>query len=462
MRRLGCAAALLLAGCATTRFPRPEVATPAAYRGETAAEGGQSTLGELAWRDLIGNEELAGLIEEALGHNLDVQMAAARVLEARAQFKVTRAARFPALDGQAGYTSLRSSEMNYGPLPPGSLSDLDYTTLSAGLGWELDVWGRLRNLTAAARAGLLATEFARQAVRNGLASDVAAAYFRLLDLDLEVAITRRARKLREESLELVRLRVDNGYSSEIDLRQAEVLVKTALTELTSLELEREQTENALSVLLGRNPGAVERRGLLGSQKLAAKLPAGLPSALLGRRPDIRQAEEQLRASEAEVRVARAAYFPAIALTASAGFESPALRDLFRPGNGFWQLAPAAGIPGFHAGRIGAGVRRARARREQALVAYRQTVQQAFREVADGLAGSRQLSALRAQQEGLVESLRQAVELADLRYQGGIASYLEYLDSERQLLDAELGLAQVRRQELTNTVTLYRALGGGWK
>ncbi len=291
---------------------------------------------------------------------------------------------------------------------------------------------------------------------------MAGAYFLLRDLDLEIEITRKAIALREASRDLVQLRVDNGYSSEIDLREAEVLVKSARTSLTSLELQSEQTENQLSILLGRNPGPIVRGRSLLEQDLTPKLPPGLPSTLLDRRPDIRQAEQQLIANHALVAVAKAAYFPAISLTASTGYQSAALLDLLHSYNGTWLLSPAGTLPIFNAGAIRAGVRIAQARRQEALLLYRETVQEAFREVADSLAGCRRLAELRTQQESLVESLHQSVEVADLRYKGGVASYLEYLDSERQLLDAQLQLVQIRRQELTNVVTLYRALGGGWQ
>jgi multidrug efflux system outer membrane protein len=299
-------------------------------------------------------------------------------------------------------------------------------------------------------------------VLQTLVSDVAGAYFLLRDLDLEIEITQQTLKLREDSLDLVQLRVDNGYSSEIDLRQAEVLVKGARASLTSLELQSEQTENQLAILLGRNPGPIARGRSLLEQELAPTVPAGLPSTLLDRRPDIRQAEQQLIGDHALVAVARAAYFPTVSLTASAGYESSALLNLFKAANGMWLFAPAGSLPIFHAGAIRAGVRSAEARRQESLLAYQQTVQQAFREVADSLAAYRKLAQLRTQQESLVESLRQGVDLADLGYKGGVASYLEYLDAERQLLDAQLQLVQTRREDLTNIVTLYRALGGGWQ
>jgi multidrug efflux system outer membrane protein len=479
-------AALLTGGCASPRYVRPDVSVPAAYRGDVPAHaavpapadvpapgevpvpgavsapghvpapgagnnGQPGSLGELRWQDLVRDEELTKLIDEALAHNFDVQIAAARVLEARAQLTIARSPRLPAIDAQGGYSNLRSLGI-----------DSDYTNLSVSLGWELDLWGRIRNTSAAARAALLGSVEARRTVLQTLVSDVASNYFLLRDLDLELEITRHALQLRDDSLELVQLRVDNGYSSELDLRQAEVLVKSARAAIPALELQIEQTENQIAILLGRNPGPIARGRPLLDQGLAVTVPAGLPSNLLDRRPDIREAEQQLIAHHALVAVAKAAYFPTLSLTGSAGYLSSALLNLFNATNGTWLFGPAVSLPIFHAGAIRAGVRSAEAQREQSLLAYRETVQQAFFEVANSLAAYRKLAEERTQQEGLVESLRQAVELADLGYRGGVASYLDYLDAERQLLDAQLQLVQIRRQELTNVVTLYRALGGGWQ
>src|ERR1017187_2648429 len=453
---------LLLSACISPPYPRPDDSVPPAARGSAPAPGEPRSLGELRWQDLIHDEELSKLIGEALAHNYDAQIAATRVLEARAQLTIARSARLPSVNAQAGYNNLRTAEDISGPLPEGVSADSDYTSLSVSLGWELDLWGQIRNTSAAARASLLASVEARRAVLETLVSGVAGAYFMLRDLDLELEITQHALKLREDSLELVQLRVDNGYSSEIDLRQAEVLVKSAHTALTGLELQNEQTENQLGILLGRNPGPIVRGRSLLEQGLAPRLPPGLPSTLLDRRPDIREAEQQLIGDHALGAVDKAAFFPTISLTASTGFESIALLNLLKASNGTWLFAPAGNLPIFNAGAIRAGVRIAEARRQEALLGYQQTVQQAFREVADSLAAGRKLAELRTQQEGLFESLRQGVDLADLGYRGGVASYLEYLDSERQLLDAQLQLVQIRRQELTNVVTLYRSLGGGWQ
>lgn len=449
----GLSAAVLLAGCATgPRYRRPDVPSPPAYRGgEQALAASGASLGELRWQDLVRDEELSRLIEEALAHNFDARIAAARVLEARAMLGVSQAARLPALDASLTYNNSRAGGWQF-----------QYTNLSLNLGWELDLWGRIRNLSAAARAALLGSEQARRMVVQTLVGEVAGAYFLLRDIDLELEITRRTLALREDSLALLQLRVENGYASEIELRQGEVLVKGARAALVSLALDGELTENQLAILLGRSPGPIARGRSPPHEEMLASLPPGLPSALLDRRPDIQQAEQQLIGDHALVAAAKAAYFPAIHLTGAGGWESTALRTLFGPGNRSWYFAPALSLPIFHAGAIRAGVRGAEARREQSLLAYQQAVQRAFREVADALASCRELAELRTQQSGLVESLRAGAELADLAYQGGVASYLEFLDVERQLLEAELRLVQIRRMELTNVIALYRALGGGWQ
>lgn len=447
--------AVLLGGCAGARYRRPDVPIPPSYRGDSiespASNASAASLGELRWQDLIHDEELSKLIQEAITHNFDVQIAAARVLQARAQLTVTRSALFPLVNAQGSYSNSRLLAL-----------DTSETSLAVSAGWQLDLWGQIRNMTSSARAQLLSSEQARRVVLQTLVSNVASNYFLLQDLDQEVDITRHALQIREDSLALVQLRVDNGYSSELDLRQAEVLVESARTALTGLELQIEQTEDELDILLGRNPGPIVRDRLSLGEQQAPTLRAGLPSALLDRRPDIREAEQQLISSHALVAVAKAAYFPTISLTSSAGFESSALHSLVSGLSGMWAVGPAVSMPIFNAGSIRAGVLGANAQQQQSELLYRKTVQEAFREVADSLVADRKLAELQHQQESLAESLRQATELADLRYRGGFSSYLEYLDSERQLLDAQILLVQIRREELTNTITLYIALGGGWQ
>lgn len=453
----------LLSGCISPHYRRPDLAVPPAYRGEAAdTPEADGSLGELRWQDLVRDERLNDLIREALANNYDVRIAAARVLEAGGQFSEARSQRAPSVDAQGGYNNLRTAQDGSMPLPEGYPAESNFTKLSSALSWELDLWGRIRNATAAARAQLLASQEARRVVIVTLIGQVADTYFLLLDLDLEKEITEHSLKSRQESLELVQLRVENGYSSEIDLRQAEVLVKTARAARTDLERRIEQAENQISFLLGRNPGPIPRGSSLLERALTFRPRPGLPSALLVQRPDIRQAEQELISSNAQVAIARAAFFPTISLTASSGFESAALRNTLNTANGTWLFGPAGNLPIFNAGRIRARLRGAEARKEQAVLNYQRSVIQAFREVADALVGYRKLCEFRQEQEELVESLREAVELADLRYRGGVSSYLEYLDSERELLDAELRLAQARRDELTGIITLYRALGGGWQ
>lgn len=451
----------MLSGCIRPHYRRPELPVPAAFRGQRPEPRGAS-LRELRWQDLIRDEVLEELIREALANNHDARIAAARVLEASARAVGVRSERLPSIDAQAGYSNVRTARNGSTPLPDGYPAQSDFTRLFSSLTWSLDFWGRLRNAATAARAELLATEEAHRAVRQALVGQVAQAYLHLRGLDLEKEITEHSLRSRQESLELVRLRVEHGYSSEIEMRQAEALVKSARARRVELEQRIEQLENLISSLLGRPPGDIPRGRSLLEQDLTPELPPGLPSSLLQGRPDVREAEQRLIASHAQVAVARAAYFPAISLTGFGGFESAPLRALLNTSNGIWLAGPAVSLPLFNAGRVRAGVRAAEALREQARLNYQRTVIQAFREVADALAARRKLTELRQEQEGLVESLRETVELAGLRYRGGVSSYLEYLDSERESFEAELRLAQARLEELNSVIALYLALGGGWQ
>lgn len=447
------------------KYQRPATTPPPTFRGAdqpSPAASTEKSFGDLAWNDVVKDEQLQSLIRTALEKNFDVLIAAARVLEARAALTSTRSNQFPSVDANAAYTNTRIAERGSVPLPPGSASNRDFTQLSLDLGWELDIWGRLRNATASARAQLLATEEARHVVRQTLVAEVARAYYELLALDLSLQFSRKALSIREESLRIVQLRFERGIVAEIELRQAEILVRSARASIADTERLTEQKENQISILLGQNPGPIQRGRALLDQSLASTLPEGLPSSILERRPDLRRAEQYLVSANAQVGVAKAAYFPRIALTASTGFESAALSDLFSGANHTWVFGPVGSLPIFNAGRIRAGVRSAEARKEQALLQYQQAVQQAFREVSDSLIGYRKLAEFRKEQEALVESVRAAVRVADLRYKGGITSYLEYLDTQRQSLDAELRFAQARRDELVSLILLYRSLGGAWQ
>jgi outer membrane protein, multidrug efflux system len=326
----------------------------------------------------------------------------------------------------------------------------------------VDVWGRLRRATEAARADLLATEENRKTVVTTLVSDVASAYFNLLELDLELAIARRTLTAREDSLQLIRSRAQGGLGTLVDVRQGEQLVYSAAQAIPNLEQLIERTENQISLLLGGNPGAITRGRPLTEQEQPPSVPAGLPSALLERRPDIRAAEQNLVAANAIIGVAKAAYFPRISLTSFLGFQSNQLSNLFTGPARVWQFAPQVTQPIFNAGRLKSNVRLAKAQEQIALIQYERTIQTAFREVSDTLIQYQKVREIRAQQELLVATLQDRSRLSYVRYRGGVDTLLNALDADRDLFDAELGLAQTRRNELLALVQLYRALGGGWQ
>jgi multidrug efflux system outer membrane protein len=334
--------------------------------------------------------------------------------------------------------------------------------LSVSALWELDFWGKFRRATEAARATLLASEWAREQVISTLVSNVATAYFQLRELDWELEISQQTLTSRRDSLKLTQLLADHGATSMLDVRQAEQLVYTAAEQIPDLERRIQQQENLISTLLGKNPGEVGRGLKLTEQPHLPQVPAGLPSALLERRPDIRQAEELLVASNAEIGVAKAAYFPRITLTGDAGYQSPALTSLFSGPAGFFSLGGSLAQPLFAGGRIRSGVKLAEAQKEEALLLYRQTIQQAFRDVADSLIGYEKDQEFRQQQELLTKAAQDAAHLSDIRYQGGATSYLEVLTNQTNYFSAQLNLAQAQLNELNAFVQLYRSLGGGWQ
>jgi multidrug efflux system outer membrane protein len=330
------------------------------------------------------------------------------------------------------------------------------------LAWDLDFWGKYRRANESARATLLATQWAREAVISTLVSDVAAAYFQLRELDLQLEISRRTLTSRQNSLQLTQVLAKGGATSMLDVRQAEQLVFTAAETIPDLERRIEQQENFISTLLGNNPGPIARGAKLTEQPHAPEVPAGLPSDLLERRPDIRQAEAQLIAANAQIGVAKAAYFPQITLTGSAGFQSSALTSLFTGPAGLWNFGGSLAQPIFAGGRIRSGVRFSEARQQETLLIYQQTIQQAFRGVSDALVEYRKDREFREQQEQLASSAEDAARLSETRYRGGATSYLEVLTNETNYFDAELGLAQAQLNELLGLVSIYRNLGGGWQ
>jgi multidrug efflux system outer membrane protein len=386
-----------------------------------------------------------------------VRIAATRVLEAQAQLGITRANQLPTLSGGGNIASQQSPKL--GPIPS---YELTQGQVGASAAWDLDFWGKYRRATEAARANLLADEWAQKEVMATLVANLATSYFQLRQLDLELEISQRTLSSRKNSLQLTQTLEQHGISSLLDVRQSEQLVYTAATEVPDLEREVAQQENAISVLLGNNPGDVPRGLKLTEQPHAPEVPAGLPSALLERRPDIREAEETLVAANAQIGVARAAYFPDIALTASAGYESPALTSLFTGPAGIWNMAASLTQPIFEGGRLKSNVRLARAEREQMVLTYQQTIQDAFRDVSNALVAYRKDQELRIQQERLYESAQDAAHLSEVRFKAGTTDYLEVLTNETNSFSAELGLAQAQGNELVALVQLYQALGGGWR
>jgi len=344
-------------------------------------------------------------------------------------------------------------------LPP---YDTSANQVNLALAWELDFWGKYRRATESARATLLANQWAREAVVSTLVSDVATAYFELRALDLQLEISRRTLASRQDSLQLTQTLANGGATSMLDVRQAEQLVDTAAETIPDLERRIEQQENFLSTLLGNNPGPIARGMKLTEQPHAPDVPAGLPSSLLERRPDIREAEAQLIAANAQIGVAKAAYFPQITLTAAAGYQSSALTSLFTGPAGLWSFGGALVQPIFEGGRIRSGVKFSEARQQEMVLTYQQTIQQAFRGVSDALVEYHKDREFREDQQQLAFSAQDAARLSEMRYRGGATSYLEVLTNETNYFDAELGLAQAQSNELVALVRIYRNLGGGWQ
>jgi multidrug efflux system outer membrane protein len=454
---------LLAAGCTLgPDYKRPIVAVPAAHRGAEGANGSSASLADLQWFELFGDDTLTQLVNTALTENFEVRIAAERVLQARAAYGITRSERFPSVGASADLVASRASQRGASPIPEGADTSVSYVQAGFTLGWEVDVWGRLRRLSEAARAQYLATEEARHGVITTLVADVSETYLTLRALDLELQIARRTRDLANDSLRLVDARRTGGVASGLDVRQAEQLLYTASGEIASLERAIAQTENALSLLLGRVPGSVPRGRSLEAFAAPPSVPAGLPSALLERRPDIRQAEQELIAANAQIGVAKAEYFPRISLTGFLGVQSRALSSLLTGPATLATGGLGATAPIFNAGRTRANVHLAEAVQRELVVSYQRAIYAAFRDVADALAERSKTTEQRAEQERLVQALSESVRLATQRYQGGLDSYLPVLDAQRNLFQGELDLTRLRQRELTSIVQLYRALGGGWQ
>lgn len=454
---------VILTGCAVgPNYKRPAVDVPGMYRGANGSSAGPEagsaqSLGDEKWWEVFQDPQLQGLIRQALKNNYDVRIAATRVLAARAQLGITHADQFPSLGVGGNTVSQQSPKL--GPIPS---YELTQGQLTASAAWNLDFWGKYRRATEAARAVLLANEWAQKEVVATLVANLASSYFQLRQLDLELEISKRTLSSRRDSLRLNQTLEQHGINSLLDVRQAEQLVYTAATEVPNLERQIAQQENAISILLGNNPGDIPRGLKLTEQPHAPEVPSGLPSALLERRPDIREAEQNLIAANAQIGVARAAYFPQISLTGAAGFESPALASLFTGPAGMWNLAASVTQPIFEGGRLKSNVRLAEAQREQMVLSYRQTIQGAFRDVSNALVAYRKNREFRIQQEHLLESTQDAARLSHVRFKAGTTDYLEVLTNETNSFSAELGVAQAQGNELIALVQVYQALGGGWE
>lgn len=459
------AAIFLVTGCMLgPNYRRPPSGAPDSFRGapQPIAADAQS-LAELKWFEVFKDEELQELIRAALAQNYDLRDAIARVDAARANLGITQADQYPNIGIGADLTSIENSRRGQFSIPNGVGRERTFSTVFLNLfTFEIDIWGRLRRATEAARADLLGADWNRKAVVTTLISDVATAYFSLLELDMELEIAKNTLATRTESLRLIKVQLQGGVGTLLDVRQGEQLVYDAAQTIPDAERQIEQTENQISFLLGRNPGSVSRSRLLTDQQTPPDVPAGLPSKLLERRPDIQAAEQNLIAANAIIGVAKAAYFPQITLTGEFGYQSTALSKLFSGARRIWTFVPQITQPIFAGGRITSGVELAEAQQRSALAQYEKAVQAGFRDVSSALVQYQRVKEIRAQRESLVTALQDRKRLAYLRYRGGVDTMLNALSSDQDLFVAEVALAQIRRDELLSLVQLYRALGGGWQ
>jgi multidrug efflux system outer membrane protein len=476
-------AALALSGCTVgPNYKRPAIDTPVVYRGAELSGSTQTSeppkdangnplpnpapsaqqamsLGDEKWWAVFGDPQLQDLIHTAIRQNYDVRIAAQRVLEAQAQLGITRSQQFPQLNGGASYAQQRFPSAQFGGL--GSfVSNVGELSLSAS--WNIDFWGLYRRSTEAARAQLLASQWSQREVLDTLILNVATGYFQLRTLDLELEISQSTLASRQESLKLTQTLEAGGNTSMLDVRQAEQLVYTAASQIPQLERQITQEENALQTLLGQNPGPIKRGLSIADQPHMPTVPAGLPSELIERRPDIRAAEEQLIAANAQIGVAKAAYFPQISLTGDVGAGSNALNSLFTSRGFLYSFGPTATVPIFNAGRIRNNVRLTEAQQQEQLLAYKKIISSAFGDVSNALVAYQKFREYREQQELLTTAAHEASDLSNTRYKGGVTSYLEVLTNDTNYFTAELSLASARQFEILALVQLYNALGGGWQ
>jgi multidrug efflux system outer membrane protein len=456
VRRAAWALALTVAaGCAVgPNYKRPPLAVPDAFHDEAAAAEAAS-LADSPWWEVFGDESLKNLIDEALRNDYDVRTAAWRVEEFRARAGIARSELFPQIQYQGQWSRSRQSEF----VQPGS-RPVNLYDVNLGLSWEIDLWGRIRRLSEAALAQYLATREARRGILLSVVSEVAQAYFELRELDAQLTIARRTTEAFQGTYDLFHRQLVGGVASQLEVSRAEAALGTAAAAIPNLERLIVAQENLLCFLLGRNPGPIPRGESLIEQALPPEVPAGLPSTLLERRPDLREAEQQLVSANANVGAAMASFFPTISLTGSFGGISPDVGDLFQAGKA-WSIAAGLVGPLFQGLRLKNQYDVNVAQWEQAKVLYESAVTNAFGEVSTALVAHQKLAEVETQQARSVAAYLEAVRLAGIRYLAGLSSYVEVLDAQQQLFPAENALAQARFSRLSNFVQLYKALGGGW-
>jgi multidrug efflux system outer membrane protein len=460
------AALFVASGCTVgPNYERPVVDTPDAFRTADPAStrpADDTSLADLSWTEVFQDPQLTAYISEALTESWDIKIAAARVLAAEGALRVTRSRFFPTVAAGGDLVASRTSQEGPAGSTTGDPQQSFGDVFLAIPSYEVDLWGAIRRADEASRARLLATRNTQQIVRQTLVSQVATAYLQLLELDYELDIAHRTRTVRANSLSITTEREKGGVAGTQDVEQAKILLYTAEATIVTIERLREQQENLLCILLGRNPGSIERGPDFVAQKVRAEIPAGLPSSLIERRPDLRAAEQQLIAANADIGQAKAAFYPQLTLTGSYGYQSTAMSELFTSPARAWQFGPSVTLPLFTGGRLKGNLQVAEALFQEAVATYQQSVQNAFREVSDSLIAYQRAGEFRARQEQKTEAHRRATEMANTRYDGGVTSYLEVLYNEQELFTAELDLAKARLDELLSVVELYRSLGGGWQ
>jgi multidrug efflux system outer membrane protein len=461
-------AAGLITSCTVgPNYHRPDVAVPQNFRAPDPLPAPQAeSFADLKWWEVFKDPELQELVKTALQQNYDLRDAVARVEQARANLGITRSNQFPQVGASGDVQFTRLSRDGSLSLPasfvPSQNRNWGEATLNL-LSFEVDLWGRLRRATEAARANLLSAEENRKAVVTTLVSDVATGYFTVRELDYELEISRKTLDERRTSLQLVQQRQGGGVATLLDLRQSEQLVDAAAETIPTLQQQIEQTENQITLLLGKNPGDVmHHEGAFNEDLFPPEVPAGMPSALLERRPDIRAAEQNLIAANADIGVAKAAYFPQLSLSGLIGGQSSQLSSLFSGPHSAWSFVPQVTQPIFTAGRLRSNVRLAEAQKDDALVQYQKAIQTAFTDVSNALIAHQRVRESRVQQDALVTALGDRKRLAYARYLGGVDTQLNAIEADNDLLQAQLNLRQIRLNELLSVVQLYKALGGGWQ